>query len=493
MSNSQSRKTWLAGLSVLVALSATARAQSQLPNLTNTPTAVRFTLTDRVWAANPGEASICLWEDDKLAAFSITVDDNSATNIPWWLAQSAAIGFRLTWFVITGYIGDGNALHGTWAGYNDVLSQGHDVQSHSVNHTNSAAQYRDSQSQIQSNMPGHTCEFIAYPGGVPAGSPDRVSAAQYYSAARGTGGTINQVNKTDYLNINAMSSFNLTNAAWNWSYLPNLLTTNDMRWYRGWAVIIFHGVADTNTVTPLLAFMAANQTNLWIGRFGDVAKYGEERDTATLAVITNTTERIVLTLTDQMLDSRFNYPLTIKVRLPLAWTNITATQNSQSISTSVLEHNGGRYALVKAAPDCGPITLTPLVVDSDSDGIPDAWMLQYFGHTIGQSNDLSSAQQDADGDGMTNEQEFTAGTVPTNAASYFKVGAVNASGDDFVIRFATVTGKSYRVLCGDDLAAANGWTAIVADNVPGTGGETAVLDVGAAVLPRRFYRVKILP
>jgi len=32
-----------------------------------------------------------------------------------------------------------------------------------------------------------------------------------------------------------------------------------------------------------------------------------------------------------------------------------------------------------------------LVADSDGDGIPDWWMLKYFGHANGQPNDLSRA------------------------------------------------------------------------------------------------------
>src|SRR5262245_19197961 len=40
--------------------------------------------------------------------------------------------------------------------------------------------------------------------------------------------------------------------------------------------------------------------------------------------------------------------------------------------------------------------------DSDGDGIPDWWMSLYFGHPTGQASDHSRAQDDADGDGMSN-------------------------------------------------------------------------------------------
>jgi hypothetical protein len=131
--------------------------------------------------------------------------------------------------------------------------------------------------------------------------------------------------------------------------------------------------------------------------------------------------------------------------------------------------------------------------DSDGDGIPDAWMILHFGHATGQASDLSLAGQDADGDGMTNEKEYQAGTNPRDATSYLKIGAVTRAGNDFLIRFPSMIGKKYRVVRCDDLANSGGWTNIVADNVPGTGGDVEFPDPGAAAWPQRFYRVEVLP
>ena len=54
---------------------------------------------------------------------------------------------------------------------------------------------------------------------------------------------------------------------------------------------------------------------------------------------------------------------------------------------------------------------------SGSDGLPNTWMTNYFGHADPQAGDLSRAGDDADGDTLSNVEEFRLGSDPTNAAS----------------------------------------------------------------------------
>ena len=53
-------------------------------------------------------------------------------------------------------------------------------------------------------------------------------------------------------------------------------------------------------------------------------------------------------------------------------------------------------------------------VDTDSNGLPDAWEYTYFGHSASELN------TDSDGDGETNLGEYRAGTNPTNVNSVFR-------------------------------------------------------------------------
>jgi hypothetical protein len=78
------------------------------------------------------------------------------------------------------------------------------------------------------------------------------------------------------------------------------------------------------------------------------------------------------------------------------------------------------------------VDFDPGQTDTDGDGIPDWWMLKYFGHATGQTNDQSCAACDADGDFVDNLAEFVGGDSPTNSASYPPISFTINGGTDVV-------------------------------------------------------------
>ena len=163
-------------------------ATSDRPQLFNLSaqlgTAVRFPLTDRVWPANPGEASVCMWGDDKLAAVSITIDDNITGEFPAWTSWGTEYNMRFTWFVVTNWVT-------SWQPYIALKNAGHDIQSHSVSHADVsgltdgevAAEYASAVKSINQNIPGNKCLTLGYPFGI----LNRAIASKTYIAARDVG------------------------------------------------------------------------------------------------------------------------------------------------------------------------------------------------------------------------------------------------------------------------------------------------------------------
>jgi hypothetical protein len=118
-----------------------------------------------------------------------------------------------------------------------------------------------------------------------------------------------------------------------------------------------------------------------------------------------------------------------------------------------------------------------------NDGIPDTWRMAHFG-TL--SDARSAAEVDADGDGLSNYEEFKLGTHPLDSQDNLRVQAA-ANGRGVKLRFRTATGKRYRIE-GSATLDAGSWTTVLSD-VNGTGGDVELPSPGGA---RSFYyRVRL--
>jgi subtilisin family serine protease len=160
--------------------------------------------------------------------------------------------------------------------------------------------------------------------------------------------------------------------------------------------------------------------------------------------------------------------------------NETVTQRVQRILANVdvvpglqgKVHTGGRLNLQR-------------MVDTDANGLPDWWELQYFGHLTG-----TDPNADLDHDGMSNLAEWIAGTNPTNAASCLRLTLLAASNPSAVVlNWPSVTGKTYRLERATNLLT--GFNSTVRTNIAATAPTNTLTDT--AILPgnARFYRVGV--
>ena len=82
--------------------------------------------------------------------------------------------------------------------------------------------------------------------------------------------------------------------------------------------------------------------------------------------------------------------------------------------------------------------------DLDDDGMSDVWEVAYFGSTNAHPNAYGDSDQ------FTNIEEYIAGTDPTNTASFFVV-TNGISGGNFVVEWASVAAREYKVLWAESL------------------------------------------
>lgn len=354
----------------------------------DTPTAARFTLTDKEWGTEFGDASVCLWKGDNTAAFTITIDDNNEQDIEWWIETIADYDFNLTWFVITqmGTWPEYVTSSDSWLNVDDwnkfiaLKKLGHYVDAHDDRNwyntptddlpNRSDEEYAqrliDTNVSIDAVLDSYSDPVKCY--AYPYGEGNIDVARKYYIALRGTTGVLNKAEQVDYLNVNSISSVHLVaNPSF---YIQPLLdsssTLYNTNYYRGWGSTHFHSVTsdtDRASTKEMLAYLD-EQEGLWIAGFSEVAQYAQSRDTHTLQSTVISDSQIEVTLTDEMNDQLFTYPLTVKVRVNSDWASVTAIQGDEVMTASLLEYEGGKYLLVDVRPD-GTKAVITAEIDND--------------------------------------------------------------------------------------------------------------------------------
>lgn len=335
-----------------------------------------------VWPTNHGEGDVCLWGDDKLAAISITIDDNVAPTIPFWLSMGEQFNWKFTWFLIVHdhmwdvYLDAPGYNQSQFGSINDwipVHNAGHDLQLHGrdsqLNHLN-AADYLEqsllSMAYLQDNLP-KTITTYAFPNGSTGTNGEYKDVmSEYLISARGTSGGATPIHLADFMqtkSMGAVSGYNLDGTEANHATWFNRLEDNSRSFnysqYRGWAVLLYHTVSGSfeANVEAALQRIKDDEHKYWVRPYTTVAQYAQSRLTSELTIDSVAADEIRFTLTDDMIDEYYFTPLTVKLRVNNDWTDVVAFQNGQNIPAKLIQHNGNDYVLVDAVPDRGQVTV----------------------------------------------------------------------------------------------------------------------------------------
>jgi hypothetical protein len=162
---------------------------------------------------------------------------------------------------------------------------------------------------------------------------------------------------------------------------------------------------------------------------------------------------------------------------------INAAGTGSSLQRQIpLEYGNDPANWFVAAPTAG--RANPVPVDADSDGLPDAWEIQYFGSI---SDLRATPGADPDGDGFNNLQEYVAGTNPLDSNSSLRFDSVECSPGGIALQFNAVAGKTYSIVFRTTLGTGV-WSALT--NLPAAtiSGPVIVADQSANA-STRFYRL----
>jgi YVTN family beta-propeller protein len=152
----------------------------------------------------------------------------------------------------------------------------------------------------------------------------------------------------------------------------------------------------------------------------------------------------------------FGYQL---LRSSAILTNYTSDERLGFLTLfNVQPTNAGTYRIVVSNAATPALTFSPLLTvlsDADHDGLPDEWEAA---HEL-DTNNAADAGLDLDRDGLTNGQEYRAGTDPRDPQSFFRVESILFAAEDaaIVIQFNAVSNRTYTLQYQSSLTG-HAWT-----------------------------------
>jgi len=305
------------------------------------------------------------WQGFRTAAITFTFDDGSPNQFAIAIPMFNEFGFKLTLFIVTSPSWGWPA---NWTTLQSAASQGHEIASHTVTHTSlgglsdeqQTTELKGAQDEINARITGQKCITMAYPYCVVG---NKSICAQYYIAARGGGGYVEPSTPGDFMNISSIicgteGSVKTSRHFISWA---NSAVTS-----KGWCVLLLHGIDNdggwssvpSDTLRAVLDYLKANQDKFWVSTFADVARYIKERNAVSVMELSNQDSSITLQVSDNLDDSIYNYPITLRRPLPPNWQAARILQSNQLVEAQIVEINSTKYMMFDVVPDGGDIFIS---------------------------------------------------------------------------------------------------------------------------------------
>ena len=307
---------------------------------------------------------IATWYQFKDATVTYTFDgynNNSSKQLSVALPLFDNFNFKITLCTITDWIND-------WTPLQQAANNGHEISSLTVTHNDLSKQdlgsqekeLKQSQSIINSYITSAKCVTLAYPYCI---TGDLALIQKYYIAGRKCNGAVESSNPDDLYGISSIITGS-EGAVKTAQDLNNKVSS--ARSSKGWCVFLIHGIDNDGGYSPIpsseisshLEYMNSQLADYWIATFADVVKYIKERNNISLSETKISPDSLRLTVSDNLDNTIYYHPITIRRQLPENWSSVNIVQNDQPVEFGIKQINSVNYIIFDVVPDEGDIILT---------------------------------------------------------------------------------------------------------------------------------------
>jgi peptidoglycan/xylan/chitin deacetylase (PgdA/CDA1 family) len=295
------------------------------------------------------------------AAITYTFDDATAKQYTVAIPMLNEFDFKATFFPVISWGPD-------WTILSSAANQGHEIGSHTYSHPHLGTlsdsmqnvELKNSQDTINCYIDSQKCITIAYSFCEP--SADSITR-KYYIAARHCQGTIELTTPPDFYSISSI----ICGANGSIKTSANFKSTADVAaTSHGWAVYLIHGIDNDGGYSSLSStelrssfeYLDTNRNKFWVSNFKNVVLYIRERNSALVNELHDFTDSLSVEVTDTLVDSIYNLPITVRRVLPTNWEYATARQNGVDIKDTVILIDTLKYIQFDAVPDGGEVMIS---------------------------------------------------------------------------------------------------------------------------------------
>lgn len=345
-----------------------------------------------------GEVYVTRWAEDRKSAFSFSFDDGFKAQYDNVRMILDSYDFNATYFLLPPFLTEqlpGIWRYGTWPMFLEMYSEGSELGSHSLFHphllqlpagdtlTPNTIHYElyQSKKMIEARTNFEPCITFAYPYAEHNAMLDSL-ASLYYESSRAIGMSPNNFTLFG-LEWHSLKSFEVIFSE------PRIVFEDDldelynfMNWIENsitsgkWGIQLAHEVVPYTQLADLISQGAYNPISnewliilcewfaqksydnlIWIENIGNITKYMKERDAYSYQILSQSNSLIEISLTDNLPDNIYNYPLTAYVSVPETWEKVLLIQGSNSKVYETFSMDTMQVILAQMIPDNGIIQL----------------------------------------------------------------------------------------------------------------------------------------